>query len=173
MTNLEVDVSRLDMKDPDTWAQSPAVYTAWLRQVCPQLGLDAKRLITASVLLDIIGDDISSFGYCYLHDKVEMAQRHLHIRMENEIKTPETPRDIRKELLHVRTELKGIDWSSPAGYSQAVTAWKTGVRDYVQGQIASNKEYQNLIADYHADMQTVMPQWQRFLYGRTSGQSRS
>jgi hypothetical protein len=166
MKKLEVDVPRLDMTDPDKWAQSPVVYTAWLRQACPQLGLDAKRLITASVLIDIIGDDINSFGYYYMPDMIEMAQRHIQIRMEHEIKTPETPRDIRKQLLQVSTELKGFDWKSAAGYTKAVTIWKTGVRDYVQGEIESNIEYQNMIDDYHADTQTLMPQWRKFLYGR-------
>ena len=166
MKKVEVHLDRPDWKDPDVWAKTGETYIAWLRQAVPQLDLDTKRIIIGFIFRTIIGDDRNCFGPYYMADMIETAQRHLQIRMDTEINTPEIPEDIRQQLIRVGSQLHGIDWNSPAGYSQAVTTWKTGVLDYVQQQIDSHKEYRDVIDDYEADAMTLMPLWNKFLYGK-------
>lgn len=166
MKTIEVNLPQYNWKDPDNWAKSTEVYIAWLRVACPQLGLDTKRVITANILTTIIGDDINCFGLSYKPEQTKITQRFLQIRMGTEINAPETPYDIKQQLIRVRGELHRIDWTSPAGYAKAVQTWKAGVLDYVQKQIDTHKEYREMIEDYRADRQILVPQWRKFVYGK-------
>lgn len=173
MKRIETDVPRPDLQDADFWAKLPQTYIAWLRQACPQFGFDSKRIIVVEILKRITGDDQNSFGYFYKPDYSDTAKRHILIRMDTEIATPETPEDVRQQLTAVRHRLFSINWESEAGYEEARTTWISGARDFVQQHIDSRKEYRNLFDDYYADSVFLMPYWRKFIYGGKKSQPRS
>ena len=83
--------------------------------------------------------------------------------MDIEITTPEIPDDIRQKLSAAKAHIFAIDWKSESGWKLARNTWLTEVRNFVNQQIASDKELSDIVEDYRADLLSITPQWRKFL----------
>jgi hypothetical protein len=166
MKNIEINLPAFDRTEPNAWAECSAIHIAWLRQACPQLGLDTKRIIIGDVLDTITGDDLNCFGHSYILGNIGTEQRDLQIRMDIEITTPEIPDDIRQKLSAAKAHIFAINWKSESGWELARNTWLAEVRDFVNQQVSSNKELSDIVEDYRADQLSLMPQWRKFLKRR-------
>ncbi len=159
-------IQRPDIKHPDTWASVLQTRIDWLRQIGPQMGIDTPRAILGEVLGGIYGDDGNSFGFYFLDAKLmEQAKRNLQIRMDIEINTPELPIYIRDRIKTIKLQVLSIDWTKEEGYKKAKKLWKKEVSDFVQHQLAMNKEYREAVRYSLSIGERLSPPWSDFLYG--------
>ena len=156
-------LQRPDLKHPDTWATIAEVHQKWLRIASPQMGFDTKKIILGDVLGTIYGDDPNCFGLIYLPSLSHEGKKHLQIRMDFEINTPELPEQIRSRIKEIKPKVLSLDWTNESGHKQARKLWMEKVRNYVQHQIALHPEYREAEAYYNSVAELLSTPYQEFL----------
>ena len=126
-------------------------------------GIEHKKIILGNVLGTIYGDDPNCFGFFYIPNISYQGKRHLQIRMDYEINTPELPEQIRSRIQEIKPQIVSMDWTKKAGYQEARKLWIQKVRNYVQHQIALHPEYREAEAYYNSVAESLSAPYQKFL----------
>ncbi len=163
------DIERLDMEDSFSWVLLTRVREEWVRQVGPQLDIDVEKCVLGEVLANIINDDSNVFdwtfyGDFFASDLAFEAQRYLLERMDWEIKTPETPQNIREELKKVLEIVSPLNWGNLNEFNKAQVEW-CRLKEWVEEEIKANPELQEAWEYSFDQAERLFPYWTEFLYG--------
>lgn len=164
------ELPRPNLENPDSWASLSVVHQKWLRQVAPQLGLDAKKAIVGDAVSSIIGDDTNCFppeAAGFHPEWSETGKRHLEIRLNYEIDTPELPDTIRQRLRKVKKQITALDWKDEKQYGKAKDLWQRDAKHFTQRQVALNGEIREALRYFNDEVaKKISGPWQEFIYGK-------
>ena len=163
------DIERPDISDPFVWASISRVREEWVRQIGPQLDIDVEKCILGGILSTIIGDDSNVFNWTFEGDFFDsslafMAQEHLLERMDWEIKTPETPENIREELKSVLKIVSPLDWKNLDEFNKAKAEW-FHFKEWVEGEMETHPKLKIATQYNLLQAEKLHPYWNEFLYG--------
>jgi hypothetical protein len=112
MTETEEFSKSADVKyDPSLWAEQPKIYCEKVRQLLSARDWNVNFLILGEVLYRMTGDDRNIFNNYNSPDyKWREAKKKLAKRLEWELETPETPREIKEWINQFGESIKGLNW---------------------------------------------------------------
>lgn len=157
-------------KDPMFWAQTTRINSAWIRQRGHKFGIDPQQFILGSVLSSIIEDDLICFGLFFkeknpaLVEGRRLGKLHLMERMDWEITTPETPKQIRDRLIKIKKQLEPSDWSAFNQYAGAFNTWINKIRNYTQHQLVLNQDLRAAVKYETVSWKILSQPWQEYLH---------
>jgi len=156
-----------DLNDQLANSQLKVTHTEWLRQVVPQLRLDASKLVCAFTLGNMMGDDGNEFVPPIVRDvsKASRSKESVLILLDLEANVPELPGYFRKHIQEVRDQLVGFNWTDMVEYDNARNLWKREIRDYTINQITSDIYLQSAREYEKHHYETVSRYWNNFLHG--------
>jgi hypothetical protein len=160
-----MNIKRPSEEDPLRWASLGRVHSLWAREVCPQLGLDASKVILGATLRSIAEDDENAFGLIatVTPETIAMSKALIFIRMDFEKELIELPQNIRIQISKVQKKLEDAPWADESNYFMARSIWLKEVRDFTRNQIALHKSLQQAVAYGESTALIWSPYWQEFL----------
>jgi hypothetical protein len=162
------DIARPEGEEWIVWAESPAVYDRWVRDIAPQLGIDARKVALGHVLKSIVGDDGSVFflsgaGY-FNREQVGIMHDTLVIRLGWEVGVPELPMDVRQSLSGVLDVVRDADWNDGLALVASRDAWRTAVGE-IDARIDSDTSLKSAVSYYVHAHERLASYWSRFMDG--------
>ena len=153
-----------DLNDPFTWASLSRLHTEWLRGVGPQLELNVPKMILGEILSSIVGDDANAFGLFFNPDWADESKALILERMDWEITTPETPKEIRTRLKRVKKSIDRLNMTKEEGYIKARTEWNT-MKMWVVEKITKRPKWREAEMYSFEANEIWSPFWSEFIYG--------